>query len=429
MIKKFNEFVNEQLTVAISDKEYGYMLFDEISESLVNEIQLLVNEGKISFDENDILEEGKLFKSIAGLFKKGVDASADKIDDLKSDSDRLRKYNFARAMHLSGGDIKEIGSQIKKDDIAADKLEKINKFLEDAEKLCLELSDKEDEVYNTITKKFNEANDAIKEFVDKSINFIKDLIEKSENKIEDILTSFSLFLSKMGEIVTKTLKKVGKGLVIGVCIPLLLTYSLFKAIYSLCKTICEKSKEVWNDVKKTLISIKDTIVKWVADTLNNIKDALKKASDNIKDTADGIYKKIAKAYLFVCGICGQLVSDANDKIKEAYNDFINSANDFKDDVKEYISKKWDAVTNWCKNAETKFKEGVKSVFDKIKDGVNDAIKATKGTADFLKQNAKSTFDDLKSWNDERQIKTIKATLAWSVEKWGKDEVQSWLDNI
>jgi hypothetical protein len=92
MIKSFEQFINENYNekVVIDSlcEEYGAPLFNEISESLMFEINNSINEGKIVID-NNIIEEG-LFDTIGKLFKKGADKAADKVEDKQMSIDDIR---------------------------------------------------------------------------------------------------------------------------------------------------------------------------------------------------------------------------------------------------------------------------------------------------------------------------------------------------
>ena len=76
MIKTFEQFINENYNempsyASFSNEEYGAPLFNEISESLMDEIYDSINEGKLIINAN-MLEEG-LFDKIGDIIKKGMD--------------------------------------------------------------------------------------------------------------------------------------------------------------------------------------------------------------------------------------------------------------------------------------------------------------------------------------------------------------------
>ena len=76
-----------------------------------------------------------------------------------------------------------------------------------------------------------------------------------------------------------------------------------------------------------------------------------------------------------------------------------------------------------------YAEGVKNVWDKMKEKVTSAVGAVKDAYQTLKDNAKDTWDDIKQWNDERQQEDIKAKMKYAADKWGKDKVSSWIDEL
>ena len=131
----------------------------------------------------------------------------------------------------------------------------------------------------------------------------------------------------------------------------------------------------------------------------------------------------------IVAVLGQLASDAKDAISEAYNKFIDGVKDFADDVKAFISEKWDVVSNWCKKTATAFAEGVKNVWGKVKDKVVAAAGAVKDAYNTLKDNAKATWEDIKKWTDDKQKAYYKDSLKYAADKWGKDEVSSWMDEL
>jgi gas vesicle protein len=163
--------------------------------------------------------------------------------------------------------------------------------------------------------------------------------------------------------------------------------------------------------------------------LKQAKDTLKKASDAIESGAKSAAKGIGKAFLAIVALLGQLASDAKDKISEAYNSFADSVKDFSDDVKAYVSEKWDVVSNWCKKTSTAFADGVKNVWGKMKEKVVSAVGAVKDAYKTLKDNAKATWDEIKEWNDERQQEDMKARMKYAADKWGKDTVESWVNEL
>lgn len=421
-IKKFNEFINENYglnNISISNNEYGYKMFTEISESFLKEINNGINEGNIVITNEEMLEEG-FFDKISKLFGKGADATAEKSKELEDESERLRKYNFARAMKISGSEIEKIGKTIKKNNFEKEILDIVEELLENGESICSELAEKEEEMYTTTTKKLKEINNAIKDFTNESIKKIKAIAEKSQNKIADIMGACGLFCARMGEIAKKYMKNIGKGIVIGMCLPIVLTYSLYKGARTICKEISKKSNEVWNAAKEGFNSLKESITNWIVGIIESAKEELKKANDAIKDAKNKTYTFVGKTYLTIAATIGQIISDIKDSINQAYTEFIESAKEFNDDVKQYISDKWNSILKWSKNKITAFKEGVQTIWGKIKEKVNKSIDSINNNAQILKDEAKSTFEDFKEWNTSKQKRYMKSLINWSTEKWGED---------
>ena len=63
----------------------------------------------------------------------------------------------------------------------------------------------------------------------------------------------------------------------------------------------------------------------------------------------------------------------------------------------------------------------------IKEKVIDAIGSANAAYKTLEDNAESTWNDIKGWADEKQKDFLKANVKYAIDKWGKDEVSSWLD--
>jgi gas vesicle protein len=118
-----------------------------------------------------------------------------------------------------------------------------------------------------------------------------------------------------------------------------------------------------------------------------------------------------------------------DAIKDAFDAFVAGAKEFADEVKTYIKDKWDAVTNWCKNTASAFSDGVKNVWNKMKEKVTAAVGAVKDTYNAIKGYAKDTLDNINKWQDDKQRDFWKFGMKYAVDKWGKDEVSSWLDEL
>jgi phage-related protein len=273
------------------------------------------------------------------------------------------------------------------------------------------------------------ANEAVKEFTEKAIAKIKEIIEISKNKVSDAVSAVIIFCKKMAEVAKKALEKIGEGVVIAFSLPFLFAFAVYKGTLKICEAIVEKVKDGAKVVKEAFVKVKNTIVGWATDMLKKAKDVLKKACDAVKDGAAAAYKAIGKTFLAIVAILGQLASDAKDAIKEAYNSFVEGVKEFADEVKAYVKEKWDVVANWCKKTSTAFAEGVKNVWDKMKEKVTAAVGAVKDAYQTLKDNAKATWDEIKKWNDERQQEDIKAKMKYAADKWGKDKVSSWIDEL
>ena len=432
MIKTFEQFINENYneikTVAI-DEEYGAPLFNEVSESLLSEINNSINEGRLTIDTN-MVEEG-LFDAIGKLFKKGADKMDDKIADNDASIQDLRD-NIEAITHATGdvgADIVAMGEDLKSAEMDAKVYEKIEELCKYAEEICTKLAEKEEATYKTISEKMTAANEAIKEFTEKSIAKIKEIAEISKNKASDIISAVIIFGKKMAEVAEKTFEYIGKGVVLAFALPFILAFTLYKGAMKICETLVEKINGGVEIVKDAFKRIKTAISNWVKNMLAQAKELLKKACDAVEDGAKKAYNAIGKAYLTIVAVLGQLVSDVKDAISEAYNDFVDSAKEFADEVKAYVSEKWDIVANWCKKTATSFADGVKNVWNKMKDKVSKTVEAVKDAYKTLKDNAKATWDEIQEWNDERQQEDIKAKMKYAADKWGKDTVASWVDSL
>lgn len=432
MIKTFEQFINEnynEMKVVTVSEEYGAPLFNEVSESLISEINNSINEGKLTIDTN-MIEEG-LFDTIGNLFKKGADKMSDKVEDKNSDVDFLKQSlkDTIDWEDTTGKDIEWYGKEIKQAEFDAKVYAKIEELCKSAEEICAKLAEKEEATYKTISEKMTAANDAIKEFTEKSIVKIKEIAEISKNKVADIIAAVLKFLEKMGAYVKNALEAIGKGVVLGFSLPFIFVFSVYKGAVKVCEMLVEKIKDGAKVVKEAFAKVKTTIVNWVKDMLNKAQELLKRACDAVVDGSKKAYHAVAKSFLAIVAVLGQLASDAKDAISNAYNSFVESAKEFADDVKAYISEKWDVVSNWCKKTTTAFADGVKNVWNKLKDKITNTIGAIKDAYKTLKDNANATWNDIQEWNDERQQDDIKAKLKYAADKWGKDTVASWVDSL
>lgn len=431
MIKTFEQFINENYNekpVLALDEEYGAPLFNEVSESLMSEIHNSINEGRLALDAN-MIEEG-LFDTIGKLFKKGADKAG---AAAASNEETAELYRSGIKNVIDMPDeyqaVLDQAEFLRDEMKSAETYRKIEELCKSAEDICANLAEKEAEMYKTISDKMKAANEAVKEFTEKAIAKIKEIIEISKNKVSDAVSAVIIFCKKMAEVAKKALEKIGEGVVIAFSLPFLFAFAVYKGALKICEMLVEKVKDGAKVVKDAFVKVKNTIVGWATDMLKKAKDVLKKACDAVKDGAVAAYKAIGKTFLAIVAILGQLASDAKDAIKEAYNSFVEGVKEFADEVKAYVKEKWDVVANWCKKTATAFAEGVKNVWDKMKEKVTAAVGAVKDAYQTLKDNAKATWDEIKKWNDERQQEDIKAKMKYAADKWGKDKVSSWIDEL
>ena len=434
MIKTFEEFINENYnemsTAALNSEEFGAPLFNEVSESLMSEINNSINEGKLVIDTN-MIEEG-IFSTIGSFFKKGTDLAKEKINTKEEDITAWERHieYWLKTGDYSDAELAEDKAEIEKLNLEINTLKKIEDLYASAEEICNKFAQKEDEIYKTISEKMSAANDAVKEFTEKAIANIKEIVETSKNKVNDAIAAVMIFFKKMSVFAKNAMKNISDGGVIAFTLPFILVYSVYRGTVSLCNTLIAKSKDGAKFVKETFSKIKTAITNWVVDMLNQSKELLKNACDAVQDGAKKSYDAIGKAYLAIVAMLGQLASEAKDKISDAYNNFVNGVKDMSNEVKSFVSTKWDIVSKWCKRTSTAFADGVKNVWDNIKDKVTNAIKVTsevtKDTYETLKDNANATWNDIKDWSDEKQQDVLKATLKYAVDKWGEEEVKSWI---
>lgn len=432
MIKTFEQFINENYNekpILAFGEEYGAPLFNEISESLMNSINNSINEGKLVIDYN-MIEEG-LFDSIGKLFKKGANAAGEKAAQAKEDIEITQ--NWMKELIEDPDDFsKEVVLQAKvlKSDIRVKEVtEKIESLCKSAEEICTKLAEKEANAYKTISEKMTAANEAIKAFTEDAIAKINEIVTDSKDKLSDVIATVYTFLQRMVKFAKDAAEKIGEGIVFGLSLPIMFAYAVFKGAMKVCEMLAEKITDGAKIVKNIFTGIKNTIVTWVSETLDSAKELLKKACDDIKDGAKKAYNAIGKAYLSIVATLGQLITDAKDEISKAYHSFVDGVKEFSDEVKAYVSSKWDVVTSWCKKTSTAFAEGVKNVWEKTKEKVMGAIGSVKNAYQTLEDEANETWDDFLQWNDERKQDSIKAKLKYAVDTWGKDTVKSWVDSL
>ena len=432
MIKTFEQFINEnynEIKVVTVDEEYGAPLFNEISESLMSTINNSINEGKLVIDYN-MIEEG-LFDSIGNLFKKGAKAAGEKAAQAKEDIEITQDWmkeliedpdDFSKEVVLQA---KVLKSDIRVKEVA----EKIESLCKSAEEICAKLAEKEANAYKTISEKMTAANDAIKKFTEDSIAKINEIITASKDKLSDVIATVYTFLQRMVKFAKDAMVKIGEGIVFGLSLPIMFAYAVYKGAVKVCEMLVEKVKNGAEIVKKVFTGIKNAVVTWVSETLTSAKELLKKACDAVKDGAKKAYDAIGKTYLAIVATLGQLASDVKDKISEAYNNFVDGVKDFADEVKAYVSSKWETVSKWCKKTATSFADGVKNVWEKTKEKVMGVVGSVKDAYKTLEDEAEATWDEVVTWNDERIQNNIKAKMKYAADKWGKDTVASWIDEL
>lgn len=430
MIKTFEEFINENYnemsTIALNSEEFGAPFFNEVSESLMNEINNSINEGRLVIDTN-MIEEG-IFSTIGSFFKKGTNIAKEKIDTKEKDITAWERHieYWTKTGDYSDEELAEDEAEIEKLNLDINTLKKIEELYTSAEEICNKFAQKEDEIYKTISEKMSAVNDAVKEFTEKAIDNIKEIVETSKNKVNDAIAAVMIFFKKMSVFTKKSMKNISDGGVIAFTLPFILVYSVYKGTVSLCNTLIAKSKDGAKFVKESFSKIKTSITNWVVDMLNESKEVLVSASKSVKDGAQNAYKAIGKAYLAIVAMLGQLASEGKDAISDAHNKFVDGVKEMSDEVKTYVSEKWDTVSKWCKRTATAFADGVKNVWEKVKGKVMDGVGAAKDAYQALKDNANATWEDIKKWGDDKQQDMIKATMKYAADKWGKDVVSSWI---
>lgn len=432
MIKTFEQFINEDYNknnvIIFNEDEYGFPLFNEISESLIDKIYDSINEGKLIIDEN-IIEEG-IFDNIGNFFKKKSNKMSQNISQTDLEIDNTNDIlKSIIGLPESGVDIEELGRYLQNLEDDKKTYEKIEALCKDAEEICTNLSEKENEMYKTIEEKLTSANDAIKEFTEKAIVKINEIVEISKNKISDIIGTVIMFCKRMSKYAIKTMEKIGEGVVLGFATSIMLTYCVYKGALKVCNILTEKVKDGAKVVKESFDRVKNSIAIWVSDMLTKAKELIKKYINSIKDGSKKIYESISETYITIVAILGQLVSDVKDNISKAYNSFIESAKEFKNEVKTYITEKWNDVSNWCKKTGTAFAEGVKNVWKNTKEKVMSIVDSINDAYKTLKDNANATWKEMEKWDDNRRQEDIKARLKYAADRWGKDTVKSWIEYI
>lgn len=420
MIKKFDDFVNESYTSSqiIETGVYGENLFESISDTLMEKIYDSINENRVSLDEN-MLNEG----FFTNLFKGASKRSEEKVDDVEAKKEYFKKLIQETT---SGGDIIKLGLSVKKEEMTETAWKLINTLCNDAVELCDKLNQKEEETKNAITRKLSLTKQAIDDFVKKSTETFQKIVETSKNAVVDVLLSLRMLLGKLAQSSKDALETIGKGAIIGVCLPFVLVYSTYKSVVKLCEKLCEKAQKVWGEVKESLTKYSKVVSDWFKTQLSNIKDKLIDFSKKMKDGEETVVREISKAYLYVVGVCGLVIDKTKSEIRDTYLKFVESAKNYSTQVKDYILDRWDKVTTWSKEKSGEFVEGVKSVWTALKDKVNQVMEAGKDAAERLKEFANSKVDELEDWSDSKQKSFCKSILAYAVKNFGEDEVKSWI---
>ncbi|MCM1223782.1 MAG: hypothetical protein NC548_55960 [Lachnospiraceae bacterium] len=418
MIKKFADFINESQYNTVNSGVYGESLFESITNSFIESINTSINEGRITVEDN-IINEG----FFTNLFKGASNKATDKALDAGINKEELQKLiGDAKG----GKDLIKIGVSIKKEELKEEIWTTVNDLCEDAVKLCEKINQKEEEAKLAITKKFNATKDAIAEFVKKAQATFTKIAETSKNAIVDAIKALRVLLGKLAEISTNALKSIGNGAIISVCLPFVLVYSVYKSVSKLCQTLCEKAKIKWNDIKDTVEYYGLVVADWFKEQLGKIKTTIVEWSKSAKEEST---RAVAKAYLYVVGVCGLVVDKANGikkDVKQAFDSFVDSAKEYSVAVRDYISDRWDKVSTWTKEKTGEFSDGINNVWSAFKDKVNQAVQSTKDAAERLKQFGSDKIADINNWTDDKQQSTIKSILKWAVDKWGEDTVKAWV---
>lgn len=420
MIKRFSEFINESNDITFgTNVVYGESLFESISNSFIKSINESIYNGDISLEDN-MLNEGWF----TNIFKNAGDKAKEKVED----ADFKKEYFKLLAKEAtSGSDIIKLGKTVKKEEIKENVWKYINSLCDDAVELIEKLNQKEEDAKLAITKKLTETKEAIDTFVKKSQDTFNKIASESKNAVVDTIAALRVFLAKLAEISTNALKTTGKYTIIAVCLPFVLAYSTYKSIVKLCERLCVKAKNVWNDVENSLKAYGKVLSDWIKLQINKIKDTLKEWSNRSKEEGQRTVQAVAKAYLYVVGVCGLVIDKTSSAIKDTYNSFIESAKDYTAQIKAYISDRWDKVTTWTKEKSGEFVQGVKNVWSAVKDKVNQVVSAGKDAINKLSDYKDDKVGQIESWTDDKKKTFAKSIAAWAVKNWGADEVKSWVE--
>jgi hypothetical protein len=383
-----------------------------------------INEGRIVLNTN-IIEEG-LFDAIGNLVGKLGKKFSNKAD---SYAQNKSNWESMKDKVTTDDNKNDLDNLIDKNARKAEYYKDIEDLCNSAVELCTNLAEKEANLYDTFQKKMDAANEAVENFKKKIVDTFNSIVEKAEDGFVATVTLISTFLNKMSEFVKGALEKIGQGAVLCISLPIMLVYSVYTSAVSVCEKIGQAIKNGAEILKETFIKIKNAVTSWIVEVITKSKNIIIKAAKAIKDGADKAVEAIGDAYLTVVSVVGQVASDVKDAIKDAYSSFIESAKEFTESVKSYISNKWDQVKTWCKNTASSFADGVKNVWSKMKEKVTAAVGAAKDAYNAIKDYAKETVENINKWKDDKQRDFYKSGMKYAVDKWGKDEVSSWLDEL
>ena len=421
-LKKFNEFINEGCEFQNESGVYGEVLFHSLPESIMFAFSESLNEGRINISKDDLLLEWG-FKD---LFKKGAQVSSDKAYRNGWDKESYKKHISEFSATATPEDIIKWGVSAKKAEIQEDVWNIINKLLEDFVEVCDKLIKKEEEISTGIKKKMSETKDAIEAFSKRVKDALVEISEKSKNAVTDVINATKVIIAKLAEVSKNAMVNIGKGVCVGVALPFVLSYSLCKSVVSVCEKLCEKAKEIWPQVKETIDAMKKGVENWVANQLNTIKEKLIELGGNVKELSDRVVKSVTKAYLYVVGVCGLMVDKTSTTIKNAFDKFVECSKSFATEIKDYITDRWEKVSDWTKQTAGDFAEGVKNVWGAFKEKVHRAVEVTAKGVERLKEYAGEKIEDLENWTDSKKKSFTKSILDMAVEKWGAEEVKAWI---
>ena len=422
MIKKFSEFVNESFYERnTTGGVYGDILFESISNSLISVINNDINEGRIRIT-GDVLDEGFLSNWFKGMASKADQKATEKIDK----SDELRREMEKDVHKLDKDAVVDLAKEIRETEVSSYTWDSVQRLCESAAKLCEDLEKKEEAAKSAITRKMNETKEAIATFIEEVKETFRKIAEQSKDKIKDIMDALKLFIGKLAEISKKAVKKIKDGVIIAVCVPFVIAYATYKSVVVLCEKLCAKANKVWNDVRDALDKYGKMLSEWFKNQINTIKETLKKWADDVKEAGDAAYKSVAKAYLYVVNTIGLVIDKSATAISDAFNSFVESAKSYSEKVKSYISDRLDVLEKWVDEKKGEFVDGVKSVLNAFKSKITEVVGKVKDSYEWMKDFAGQKIEDYKNWKDDRKRDYVKKVITDAVERFGRDEVRSWI---